>query len=51
MFLYFCRSSWEIPLQEETHKWSEVKHVSVANGAIPLRKTTTKMFAEQGWLI
>lgn len=39
VFLYFSLGSRETPLQEETHKWSEVKHVSVANGAVTPRKT------------
>lgn len=39
MFSYFSLGSWEAPLREETHKWSEVKHVSVANGAVTPRKT------------
>lgn len=47
----FCTlGSWETPLYiYETHKWTKVQHVSVANGAATPRKT--KVFAEQGWLI
>lgn len=45
----FCTpGSWEAPLHEETHKWTKVQHVSVANGAATRK---TKVFAEQGWLI